>query len=70
MCGRIAIAKVRAGSAHTTDDRAVEQPTHPLSVQGAPMKILDRHIAAAVAAGTLVALLIVVGLDIFFNVIT
>ncbi|MDX2456857.1 MAG: LPS export ABC transporter permease LptG [Gammaproteobacteria bacterium] len=34
------------------------------------MKILDRYIAAALAAGTLVALLIVVGLDIFFNVIT
>ena len=34
------------------------------------MKILDRHIAAAVATGTLVAMLIVVGLDVFFNVIT
>jgi lipopolysaccharide export system permease protein len=34
------------------------------------MKILDRHIAAAVATGTLVALLIVVGLEIFFNAIT
>jgi lipopolysaccharide export system permease protein len=33
------------------------------------MKILDRYIAAAVVTGTLVALLIVVGLDIFFNVI-
>ena len=33
------------------------------------MKILDRYIAAAVIAGTLIALLIVVGLDIFFNVI-
>ena len=29
------------------------------------MKILDRYIAAAVVTGTLVALLIVVGLDIF-----
>jgi lipopolysaccharide export system permease protein len=33
------------------------------------MKILDRYIAAAVVTGTLVALLIVVGLDIFFNMI-
>ena len=33
------------------------------------MKILDRYIAVAVATGTLVALLIVVGLDVFFNVI-
>ena len=33
------------------------------------MKILDRYIAVAVATGTLVALLIVVGLDLFFNVI-
>jgi len=33
------------------------------------MKILDRYIAAAVITGTLIALLIVVGLDIFFNVI-
>jgi len=33
------------------------------------MKILDRYIAVAVATGTLVALLIVVGLDMFFNVI-
>ena len=33
------------------------------------MKILDRYIAAAVATGTLIALLIVVGLDMFFNVI-
>ena len=33
------------------------------------MKILDRYIAIAVVTGTLVALLIVVGLDVFFNVI-
>jgi lipopolysaccharide export system permease protein len=33
------------------------------------MKILDRYIAVAVVTGTLVALLIVVGLDAFFNVI-
>ena len=33
------------------------------------MKILDRYIAVAVTTGTLVALLIVVGLDVFFNVI-
>lgn len=33
------------------------------------MKILDRYIAVAVITGTLVALLIVVGLDVFFNVI-
>ena len=33
------------------------------------MKILDRYIAVAVVTGTLVALLIVVGLDVFFNVI-
>jgi len=33
------------------------------------MRILDRYIAAAVATGTLIALLIVVGLDVFFNVI-
>jgi lipopolysaccharide export system permease protein len=33
------------------------------------MNILDRYIAAAVATGTLIALLIVVGLDMFFNVI-
>jgi lipopolysaccharide export system permease protein len=33
------------------------------------VKIIDRYIAAAVATGTLIALLIVVGLDIFFNVI-
>lgn len=33
------------------------------------MKILDRYIAVAVVTGTLVALLIVVGLDMFFNVI-
>ena len=33
------------------------------------MKILDRYIAAAVVTGTLIALLIIVGLDIFFNVI-
>lgn len=33
------------------------------------MRILDRYIAAAVVTGTLVALLIVVGLDMFFNVI-
>ena len=32
------------------------------------MKILDRYIAIAVARGTLVALFILVGLDIFFNV--
>ena len=33
------------------------------------MKLLDRYIAIAVATGTLVALLVVVGLDIFFNVV-
>jgi len=33
------------------------------------MKILDRYIAVTVVTGTLVALLIVVGLDVFFNVI-
>jgi lipopolysaccharide export system permease protein len=33
------------------------------------MKILDRYIAVAVATGTLVALVVVVGLDIFFSVI-
>jgi lipopolysaccharide export system permease protein len=33
------------------------------------MKILDRYIAAAVVTGTLIALLIIAGLDVFFNVI-
>ena len=33
------------------------------------MKILDRYIALAIAAGTGVALLVIVGLDVFFNVI-
>ncbi len=33
------------------------------------MTILDRYIAAAVVTGTLIALLIIAGLDIFFNVI-
>jgi lipopolysaccharide export system permease protein len=60
---------VGAGVAGVTDDGAIEQRTHSLFVQVAPMKILDRYIAVAVATGTLVALLIVVGLDIFFNVI-
>lgn len=33
------------------------------------MKILDRYIAVAIAAGTGIALLVIIGLDIFFNVI-
>ncbi len=33
------------------------------------MKILDRYIAVAIAAGTGIALLVIVGLDVFFNII-
>ena len=33
------------------------------------MKILDRYIALAIAAGTGIALLAIVGLDVFFNII-
>jgi lipopolysaccharide export system permease protein len=33
------------------------------------MKLFDRYIGAVVVTGTLVALLVLVGLDIFFNVI-
>ncbi len=33
------------------------------------MKLIDRYIAGVVANGTLIALLVVVGLDIFFNVV-
>lgn len=34
------------------------------------MKILDRYVAAAVVTGTAIALLVIVGMDIFFNVIS
>ena len=34
------------------------------------MKILDRYLAAAVVTGTGIALLVVVGMDVFFNVIS
>jgi len=33
------------------------------------MKILDRYIALAIAAGTGIALLVILGLDVFFNII-
>jgi len=33
------------------------------------MKILDRYIARAIATGTGIALLVILGLDIFFNII-
>ncbi len=32
------------------------------------MKILDRYIAVAIAAGTGIALLVIIGLDVFFNI--
>jgi lipopolysaccharide export system permease protein len=60
---------VGAAIARIADDHIVGQRSLSLPVQGSPMKILDRYIAAAVTTGTLVALLIVVGLDVFFNVI-
>ncbi|MGD8630079.1 MAG: LPS export ABC transporter permease LptG [Gammaproteobacteria bacterium] len=34
------------------------------------MKILDRYVAAAVMTGTAIALLVIVGMDVFFNVIS
>jgi len=60
---------VGAGIAGVTDGSADKRRAYFLLVQVAPVKILDRYIAVAVITGTLVALLIIVGLDIFFNVI-
>lgn len=40
-----------------------------MPLEAAPVKILDRYVAVAVITGTGVALLVIVGMDVFFNVI-